>query len=69
MLAPVWFHVREKPQNFHGITGMLFCLYTRRLYYGDEYHEIALQEIYRCFTLVWKIIKKVRKAVIDKSQG
>ena len=59
MLAAIRFYVR--PQNFHritySITGMLFLpldniLRPRRIYYGDEYHQIALQEMHRSFTLV-----------------
>ena len=44
-------------------------LRPRRIYYGEEHLEIALQEMHRTFTLVRNNIRKARKKAIDGSRG
>ena len=44
-------------------------LRPRRIYYGAEHHEIALQEMHRTFTLVRNNIRKVRKKGIEGSRS
>ena len=75
MLAAVRFHVSETTKfspyyllyNRDVILPLDNILRPRRIYYGDEHHEIALQEMHRCFTLVRSNIKKARKVAIDRS--
>lgn len=42
-------------------------LRPRHIYYGDEHHKIALQEMRRNFTLVRSNIRKARKSAMDES--
>ena len=44
-------------------------LRPRRIYHGEEHHEIALQEMHRTFTLVRNNIRKARKKATDGSRS
>ena len=44
-------------------------LRPRRIYYGKEHHEIALQEMHRTFTFVRNNIRKARKKATDGFQS
>ena len=75
MLAAIRFHVSETTKfspyyllyNRDVILPSDNILRPRRIYYGDEYHQIAIQEMHRSFTLVRNNIKKARRTAIDKS--
>ena len=69
MLAAVRFHVSETTKfspyyllyNRDVILPLDNILRPRRIYYGEEHHEIALQEMHRTFTLVRNNIRKAKK--------
>ena len=77
MLAAIRFHVSESTNfspfyllyNRDVILPLDNILRPRRLYYGDEQHAIALQEMHRTFTLVRSNLKKARKQAIDRSRS
>lgn len=76
MLAAIRFHVSESTNfspyyllyNRDVVLPLDNILRPRRLYYGDEHHAIALQEMHRTFTLVRSNLKKARKEAIDRSR-
>ena len=69
MLAVIRFHVSETTKfspyyllyNRDVILTLDNILRPRRIYHGDEYHQIALQEMHRSFTLVRNNIKKSKE--------
>ena len=70
MLAAIWFHVSETTifspyyllYNRDVILSLDNILRPRRIYVGDEYPQIALQELHRSFTLVRnKFLKKSKE--------
>ena len=75
MFAAIWFHVSGTPKFSpyyllyyrDVILPLDNILRPRRIYHGNEYHQIALQEMHRSFTLVRNNIKKARRTAIDKS--
>ena len=77
MLAAIRFHVSESTNfspfyllyNREVILPLDNILRPRRLYYGDEHHDIALQEMHRSFTLVRSNLKKARKQAMDRSRS
>ena len=44
-------------------------LRPRCIYYGEEHHEITLQEMHHTFTLVRNNVRKARKKAIEGSQS
>ena len=42
-------------------------LRPHRIYYGNEHHEIALQEMHRTFTLIRSNMKKAKRKAMDES--
>lgn len=77
MLAAIRFHVSETTKfspyyllyNRDVILPLDNILRPRRIYYGDEHHQLALQEMHRSFTLVRNNIRKARRTAIDKSRS
>ena len=74
MLVAIRFHVSETTKfspyyllfNRDVILPLDNILRPRRIYYGDDYHQIALHEMHRSFTFVRNNIKKARRTAIDK---
>lgn len=75
MLAAVRFHVSETTKyspyyllyNRDVVLPLDNILRPRRIYYGEEDHEIALQDMHRTFTLVRNNVKRARKKMIDRA--